>query len=141
MTFLSSPLWLLFLLATLALGVQEPAHPARMFSRSYTLSPWPHLDPVQADLFLVTLGILLIPKLSVSCSVWRARAICRQLGWPFPGLALELCLSALLAPVLMARPIAASIAAILGDNGGWQPQQHGGNGRPSRGHLSSPLAP
>ncbi len=135
MTFLSSPLWLLFLLATLALGVQSQLARPEYFSRSYTLFPlWPHLDPVRAlHLFFVTLGILLVPKLFGFLQFVASPRRLRAAGLAFPlSLALELCLSALLAPVLMLTHCGFIAAILGGSDGGWQPQRRGGNGRPWR---------
>jgi membrane glycosyltransferase len=64
LTNLAAPLWLLFVLAGLGLGVQYRFSQQQYFLHASTLFPlWPRIDPVRAArLFGVTLGILLGPK-------------------------------------------------------------------------------
>ncbi len=132
-TFLSSPLWLLFIVATLALGVQNEFSRPEYFSRGYSLFPlWPNLDPVRAlRLFLVTLGILLVPKfLGLLHFVGRARRL-RGAGPMLPfSIAVEIGGSALLAPVLMLMHCGFVMAVLGGRDSGWKPQRRGDNGLP-----------
>lgn len=128
MTFLSSPLWLLFLAATLALGVQDLFAKPEYFTRGYTLFPlWPHLDPVRAlHLFFVTLAILLAPKVLGLLHFVASPRRLRGAGLLLPlSVGVELCLSALFAPILMLIHCG-FIAAILGGrDSGWKPQRRG----------------
>lgn len=132
-TFLSSPIWLLFIIATLALGVQNQFAKPEYFSRSYTLFPlWPNLDPVRAlRLFVVTLGILVVPKaLGLVHFASRARRL-RGAGPLLPfSVAVELTLSALLAPILMLMHCGFVMSVLGGHDGGWKPQRRGDNGLP-----------
>jgi len=132
-TFLSSPIWLLFIVATLALGVQYEFAVPEYFSRGYSLFPlWPHLDPVRAlRLFLVTLGILLIPKaLGLVHFVGRLRRL-RGAGPMLPfSVAVEICFSALLAPILMLMHCGFVMAVLGGRDSGWKPQRRGDNRLP-----------
>ena len=78
LSFVSSPIWLLFLLAALALGVQNEFARPEYFTRSFSLFPvWPHLDPVRAlRTFILSLAILGAPKVLgvlASCFPRRAR--------------------------------------------------------------------
>ena len=63
-SFVSSPIWLLFLFAALALGVQNEFARPEYFTRSFSLFPvWPHIDPVRAlRTFILSLAILGAPK-------------------------------------------------------------------------------
>jgi membrane glycosyltransferase len=132
-TFLSSPFWLLFIVATLALAVQNLFATPEYFSSSYTLFPlWPHLDPLRAlRLFYLTLGILAVPKafglLYFVASPRRLRAA----GPLFPfSIALELALSALVAPILMLMHCGFVMAVLGGGDSGWKPQRRGDRGLP-----------
>jgi membrane glycosyltransferase len=133
LTFLSSPVWLLFIIATLALGVQNEFAKPEYFSRTYTLFPlWPSLDPVRAlRLFLVTLGILVVPKaLGLVHFAASARRL-RRAGLMLPfSVAVELVLSALLAPILMLMHCGFVMAVLGGRDSGWKPQRRGDNGLP-----------
>jgi membrane glycosyltransferase len=133
MTFISSPFWLLFIIATLALGVQDLFAKPEYFTRTYTLFPlWPHIDPVRAlRLFVVVLAILLAPKalglLRFVCS-WRRL---RGSGWLLPmSLLVELLLSALIAPVMMLIHCGFVAAVLRGSDSGWKPQRRGDSGLP-----------
>jgi membrane glycosyltransferase len=133
LTFLSSPIWLLFIIATLALGVQDQFAKPEYFSRSYTLFPlWPNLDPVRAlRLFLLTLGILVVPKaLGLVHFVGSARRL-RGAGALLPfSVAVELALSALLAPILMLMHCGFVMSVLGGHDSGWKPQRRGDDGLP-----------
>ena len=104
LTYLASPLWLLFVLSGLALGVQYKFSQQQYFLHASTLFPlWPRIDPVRAArLFGVTLGILLGPKvlgmLSVLLSPSRLRAAGGLVRFAL-GFILEVAVSALIAPI------------------------------------------
>lgn len=131
MTFLSSPLWLLFIVATLALGVQDQFAKPEYFTRSYSLFPlWPHIDPVRAlRLFVAVLGILVTPKLlGLLHFVFSARRL-RGSGWLLPfSVACELFLSALVAPVMMLIHCGFVADILRGSDSGWKPQRRGNQG-------------
>jgi membrane glycosyltransferase len=134
--FLSSPLWLLFIVAALALGVQNEFARTEYFTRSITLFPvWPHLDPVRAfRTFLLSLAILGAPKalglLSFAASGKRPRGLGIVL-FPF-SFALELLLSALLAPVMMLIHCGLVVNILAGRDSGWNPQRRGDQTLPWR---------
>jgi membrane glycosyltransferase len=125
-SYVSSPLWLLFLMATLALGVQNEFAKPEYFTRSYTLFPlWPHLDPVRAmRLFGVTLAILLGPKalgfLWFVASAKRLRGAGILLPFSF---VFEVVLSALVAPILMLMDCGIILEILRGKDSGWRPQR------------------
>jgi membrane glycosyltransferase len=128
LSFVSSPLWLFFLVATLALGVQSEFARPEYFPRSYTLFPiWPHLDPVRAQhLFFLTLGILLLPK--ALGLIWFAASAARLRGAGvllLGSFIVEVVLSALLAPILMLIHGGFVASVLTGHDSGWQPQLRG----------------
>jgi membrane glycosyltransferase len=128
-SFVSSPVWLLFLLAALGLGVQNEFARPEYFSRSFSLFPlWPHIDPVRAlRTFLLSLAILGAPKvLGVLAFAGSARRL-RAAGGPLLPLsvALEVALSALLAPILMLIHCGLVASILMGRDVGWSPQRRG----------------
>jgi membrane glycosyltransferase len=135
--FLSSPLWLLFILSALALGVQNEFARPEYFSRSITLFPiWPHIDPVRAfRTFLISLAILGLPRvlgilsflLSRAFSGSRRRRRLRASGAIlFPlSVGLEVLLSALLAPIMMLIHCGLVATILAGHDSGWSPQRRG----------------
>ena len=132
-SYVSSPLWLLFLIATLALGVQNEFARPEYFTRGYSLFPlWPHLDPVRAmRLFGVTLAVLLGPKvlgfLWFSSSARRVRGAGILLPISFVT---EIVVSALIAPILMLVDCGVIFDVLRGKDSGWWPQQRGDEGWP-----------
>jgi len=138
--FLSSPLWLLFILAALGLGVQNEFARPEYFTRSITLFPiWPHIDPVRAfRTFLISLALLGVPRIlgilgfllatlgpleSSSGSRRRLRAS-EALLLPF-SIALEVVLSALIAPIMMLIHCGLVANILAGRDSGWSPQRRG----------------
>lgn len=130
----SSPVWLLFIVSALALGVQNEFARPEYFTHSYTLFPvWPHLDPVRAlRLFGIALSILLAPKvlgvLHFACNRRRLRAG----GGPVLlfSLVLEIVVSGLLAPIMMLIHCGFVASVLAGRDGGWRPQRRGNGGLP-----------
>ena len=126
MSYLSSPLWLLFILATLALGVQNEFARPEYFTRTYTLFPlWPHIDPVRAlRLFVITMAILMVPKalgLAIFAASWRRLWAAGVLLLPLSFL-LEVLMSALVAPVMMLVHCGLVASILSGRDSGWRPQ-------------------
>jgi membrane glycosyltransferase len=125
-SYVSSPLWLLFLIATLALGVQNEFAKPEYFTRSYTLFPlWPHLDPVRAmRLFGFTLAILFGPKALGFLWFIASPKRLRGAGILLPiSVAFEILLSALIAPILMLIDCGIILDILRGKDSGWRPQR------------------
>ena len=134
--FISSPVWLLFILTALALGVQNEFAKPEYFTHAYSLYPvWPHLDPVRAlRLFMISLSILLAPKvLGLINYAWSGRRL-RASWWPLLLLScpFEVVLSALLAPIMMLIHGGFVASILAGSDGGWRPQKRGDNELPWR---------
>jgi len=132
LTFVSSPLWLLFILATLALGVQDELTRPEYFTRSITLFPsWPHMDPVRAfHTFLLGLGILAAPRVLGLLAFVFARGGGKRVrgsgGLLFPfSFVLEIVLSALLAPIMMLIHCGLVTNILAGRDSGWSAQRRG----------------
>lgn len=133
-SFVSSPVWLLFLLGALALGVQNEFARPEYFTRSFSLFPvWPHIDPVRAlRTFILSLAILGAPKLLGLLAFAGSRNGLRAsdgLLLPF-SVALELVLSALLAPILMLIHCGLVVSILAGRDSGWSPQRRGDQSLP-----------
>ena len=122
-SFVSSPIWLLFLLAALGLGVQNEFARPEYFTRAFSLFPvWPHIDPVRAlRTFILSLTILGAPKvLGVLAFVGSGKRLRGGGGLLFPfSVALEFLLAALLAPILMAIRSCPGRRSRIGTAGMW----------------------
>jgi membrane glycosyltransferase len=120
MAYLSSPLWLMGLL--IGLGLQL-GYPVDWTSFWYFLSP--RFSPFMLTSLLS--GVLLIgPKVLGSLLVLSRPAECRAFGGPaavLKGMALEIALSAALAPILMVANTKAVLQTVRGRDVGWRPQQ------------------
>jgi membrane glycosyltransferase len=127
-SYLSSPLWLLFVLAALGLGVQYEFAHQQYFSSLSTLFPvWPRIDPQRAiELLGITLGILLGPKvfglLLAGLSPARSRA-CGGRPRLVLGFVFEVLVSALMAPIQMLIHCGLVADVLRGKSSGWQPQR------------------
>jgi membrane glycosyltransferase len=135
LAYLSSPLWLLFVTAALALGAQYEFARHEYFAHTVTLFPlWPRIDPVRAvRLFGITLGILFGPKLFGLLSVVLSPRRLRESGGLLLfslGFLLELVVSALIAPVLALVHCGLVAEILMGRDSGWRPQRREDEGVP-----------
>lgn len=127
MAYLASPLWLGFLVAGLLLALQAQLILPEYFSADSPLFPtWPVIDAERAlRLFVITMAILLLPRLlSLTTLFTQARAR-RQFGGSLrlgAGVLTELIISSLLAPVMMLMQSKAVQQILLGQDSGWNPQ-------------------
>ncbi len=129
MSYLASPLWLLFLIVTgLEAFIESLARPIYFFGDS--LFPvWPISYAVQmTTVLVVTLAMLFLPKLLA----WLLLIADTNLRESFGGLIraglsliLESAFSMLLAPVLMLFQTKFVLAILFRRNVGWPPQQRG----------------
>ena len=131
MSYLASPLWLLLIACGIVLTVQADVIQPEYFSKSFQLFPdWPLFDsPRMARLFLFTLGVLLLPNALGLAMAMASRPLRRGSGGALRLLAsaiLELLLSALYAPVMMAIHTAHVGNVLLGRDGGWAVQRRDG---------------
>lgn len=137
MSYLASPIWLMFLLAGLVLALQAHFIRPEYFTKEFQLFPsWPVIDSERAiGLFIATMLLLFTPKfLGLGYALLdpgRRAAI----GGAWKGvlsLLVESLISALIAPILMAIQSAAVFEILLGRDSGWNPQRRGDGSIPVR---------
>jgi membrane glycosyltransferase len=128
-SYITAPLWLLFLLSGIAIALQARFIPPDYFpAGSKSLFPqWPVIDPVRAMwVFIATMGLLLVPKLFGLIAVLFRRDARRGcgglLGLVF-SLVLETLIAGLLAPVVMITQSIDVVAILLGRDSGWNAQR------------------
>jgi membrane glycosyltransferase len=135
MSYLASPIWLMLLMVGLALALQARFIRPEYFSKEFSLYPaWPRFDSERAlQLFVVTMGVLLLPKLLGTLeSVFRSD-IRRRCGGGVAivvGMLLETLVSALVAPVMMLLQSRHVAEILLGADSGWKTQRRDDGGIP-----------
>ena len=130
-SYITAPLWLLFLLAGILISLQAEFIRPEYFPRGATLFPqWPAQDPVRAAyVFAGTMGLLILPKIMGFIAMLPRRKERRGIGGPvrgFVSLLTEIIISALIAPVMMLRQCRAVIEILLGRDSGWAAQRRDG---------------
>lgn len=126
--YLASPLWLCQLLVGIALVLQTAYAKPEYFPPGLALYPvFPRFDPVRAlQLFGLTMGVLLAPKilgLVLALREPELRRACGGAGRLVASCALEILLSALIAPVAMVIQSGSVAGILLGRDTGWNPQR------------------
>ncbi len=128
-SYITAPLWLLFLIAGILIAVQARFVPPDYFPiAGKSLFPvWPVIDPVRAMwMFVGTMGLLLIPKLLGCLAVLLHGADRRGCGGGLRllvSLVLETLIAGLLAPVVMLTQSVDVVAILAGRDSGWNPQR------------------
>jgi membrane glycosyltransferase len=131
-SYLSSPLWLLFICIGMVLSLQNSFLVPNYFGEGATLFPsWPVIDSERAlNLFMATMVILFTPKIcgliyGLSNKAWR-KGVGR---WrTILGTLAETVLSVLTAPMLMVTQTSAVVSVLSGQDSGWAPQRRGDDG-------------
>lgn len=152
MSYLSAPIWLALVVVGVLLSMQAHFIRPEYFTQEFTLFPaWPRFDAERAlTLLLISLGVLLLPKLFGLAAALIRGWLGRGYGY-LPGLAAstlaETLLSALYAPVLLWMQSSALISILSGRDGGWRPQRRDDGrlpadevGRRHRGHMLAAVA-
>jgi membrane glycosyltransferase len=132
-SYLTAPLWLLFLLLGILISLQAYFVRPEYFPKGFALFPsWPAQDPVLAAwVFAGTMGLLIVPKLMAYLVLLTRREERRLFGG---GLRLlvavvgETLLAALIAPSMMIFQSNAVVDILLGRDAGWQVQRRGDGG-------------
>jgi membrane glycosyltransferase len=130
MSYLSAPLWFLFLLlSTALLAIHTLMEPQYFLVPGQLFPVWPHWNPGKAlALFSTTLTLLFLPKLLSVILIWAKGAT--AYGGPFrvaASMLLEMLFSVLLAPVRMLFHTLFVTAAFLGWSATWNsPQRDNG---------------
>ncbi len=129
-SYLASPLWLALIVVGMALAVIAATTEPEYFREPFQLFPdWPRFDSARLlYLFAMSLGVLLLPK-----ALGVARALARPElrraaggGARLVGSALlELALSSLYAPILMAMQTRQVVEILAGKDSGWSAQRRG----------------
>lgn len=133
MSYLSAPLWFLFLLLSTALLVTNT-----LFEPAYFLAPrqlyplWPQWHPEKAiGLFSMTIVLLFLPKLLSLVLLWLKGS--EEFGGPykvFISVLIEMLFSVLLAPVRMIFHTRFVVAAFLGWAATWNSPQRDDDSTP-----------
>jgi membrane glycosyltransferase len=137
-SYVTAPLWLLFLLAGILIALQARFVPPDYFpQQGKSLFPlWPVVDPVRAMwMFVGTMGLLLVPKLLGFTAVLFHGAERRGCGGAVRllcGLLLESVIAGLLAPVVMLTQTVDIVAIAIGRDSGWNPQRRDDGSVPLR---------
>jgi membrane glycosyltransferase len=137
LSYVTSPLWLLLVGFGATAWLGQIGEPVRMHGHA---AVW---------LFVVTMGLLVAPKVLAGFLAMRERAAAgaARITGLWIGIGLEIALSALIAPVLMLMQSAAVFDVLIGRDAGWNAQQRdagrlsrGEAWRSHRGHVAIGLA-
>ena len=128
MSYLASPLWLMFLITGIGLSWVAVTVPPDYFPSDFALYPtWPRFDARQAFLLLgVSALVLLTPKLLAWLVILADPRKRRGAGGVLAltnSIVCETIVSALLAPVLMLMQTRFVVDIVLGRDAGWAAQQ------------------
>ena len=137
MSYLASPIWLVFLTLGFLLALQARYIRPEYFTNQFALFPrWPVFDSERAiRLFVLTMAILLAPKLFGYIWLCANRQVARLCGGRLrAGLSVlvETLWSALLAPVTMLMQTASVISILTGRTVGWSAQRRDDGSIPFR---------
>ena len=130
-SYVTAPMWLVFLMAGIAVSLQARFVPVEYFQSELTLFPvWPAVDPVRSMwLFAATMGVLLLPKLLAYVALLADPALRRGCGGAaraLMSLLVETVLAGLLAPTTMLMQSWAVYGILRGREGGWNTQRREG---------------
>jgi membrane glycosyltransferase len=133
MSYLASPIWLALLLTGLALALQARFIRPEYFTNDFSLFPaWPRFDSERAlQLFMITMGVLLLPKvLGTIETVLNARTRAQAGGGVaiVASLFVETLLSVFVAPVMMLIQSRHVIEILSGRDSGWKTQRRDDGG-------------
>jgi membrane glycosyltransferase len=134
-SYITAPLWLLFLLCGILIAVQARFVPPNYFPAGRSLFPqWPVIDPVRAMwMFVGTMALLLIPKLLGAISLRRAdRRACGGVLRLLASLVVETVVAGLMAPVVMLTQSLHVTTILFGRDSGWNTQRRDDGSVPFR---------
>ncbi|HVC60256.1 MAG TPA: glucans biosynthesis glucosyltransferase MdoH [Acetobacteraceae bacterium] len=134
-SYVTAPLWLLFLLCGILIAVQARFVPPNYFPAGRSLFPqWPVIDPVRAMwMFVGTMALLLIPKLLAAIALQRAdRRGCGGTPRLLVSLVVETVLAGLMAPVVMLTQSLHVATILFGRDSGWNAQRRDDGSVPFR---------
>ncbi len=136
-SYVTSPLWLLFLLAGILISLQSHFVKPIYFGTAKTLFPnWPRVDPVLAKwVFVGTMALLFSPKFLAVIALLADGAARRGAGGTaraLVSLVIETMLGALVAPIAMLLQTGAVISILAGRDSGWNAQRRDDGSIPLR---------
>ncbi len=138
-SYLTSPMWLLFLLVGILISLQAQFIRPEYFTERSLFPQWPAQDPIRAIfVFIGTMAILFTPKVLGYLTLLRFssdRYGCGGAARAFVSLIVESLISGLMAPIMMLMQSRSVIEITLGRDSGWQPQRRD-NGQLSFAELS-----
>lgn len=135
MSYLSSPLWFLFLFLGLGIALWREFFPPEYFSDTKSLFPtWPVFDLIGTlALFGLSMSMLFIPKILGGIVVLCQHRPLKEFGG-FCGLIatlfIEFIFSALIAPIMMLFQTKIVFDILLGIDAGWNAQNRDATGTP-----------
>ncbi len=127
-SYVTSPLWLLFLLAGVLISLQSRFVVPAYFGAEKSLFPrWPQVDPVLAKyVFLGTMAVLLAPKLLALIALLFDGALRRGCGGfarATLSVLIETLIGGLIAPIAMLIQTQAVVEILFGRDSGWNAQR------------------
>jgi len=136
-SYVTSPLWLCFLLAGVLISLQARFVLPQYFGSTKSLFPrWPQVDPILAKwVFIATMAVLLAPKLMAYLLLLFDGPLRRGCGGAIRALLsllLETLLGGLIAPVAMLIQTEGVMQILRGRDSGWNAQQRDGAAVPLR---------
>jgi membrane glycosyltransferase len=128
MSYLASPIWLLFIVLGILLALQAHFLRPEYFPKGFTLFPtWPIFDPERAlRLFVGTMAVLVAPKAFGYILLLKDRQTLRCCGGALRtgiSVLVEIVLSSLIAPVMMLMQSAEVMGIVTGRDVGWKAQR------------------
>ena len=126
MAYLSAPLWFLLVGVGFAIAIQAALTRPEYFAEPGLFPHWPVFDAERAiGLFFVAMAVVLLPKALGLLSALLNPARFLRFGGPLVlvSVLVEIVLSALYAPVLMAAQTGIVRDILLGRDAGWAPQR------------------
>ncbi len=135
MSYLSSPLWFLFLFLGLGIALWREFFPPEYFTDTKTLFPtWPVFDLIGTlMLFILSMGMLFIPKILGGLAVIIQHRPLKEFGGFFgliKTLIVEFIFSALIAPIMMLFQSKIVWDILVGTDAGWNAQNRDETGTP-----------
>ncbi|CAI9119991.1 glucans biosynthesis glucosyltransferase MdoH [Brytella acorum] len=126
-SYITSPLWLLFLLFGILISLQARFARPEYFGSTKSLYPhWPQVDPIQAKfVFIGTMGILLAPKFFAFIAMLFDRAALKGSGGVLrlaTSIVLETIIGGLIAPIAMLIQTSGVLSILMGRDSGWNAQ-------------------
>ena len=134
MSYLSSPIWLCFLLVGLMTALGREIFPPTYFPQSYTLFPeWPIFDKIGTiALFILSMFMLIFPKF-LGLIIYLKENKANEIGGIFGAIKsvlAEIVFSALSAPIMMMFQSKFVFDIFAGIDAGWNTQNREDSGTP-----------